>query len=89
MELKPCKGSKEVAIKIQELFETYCKYMDWKISKKDIKMFFRTLQAFIKPECYEGYLTGVYYDIFNQKDSVTFDEFYKYLISTNYDIVFI
>lgn len=89
MKLKPCKDSKEVTTKIQGLFETYCRHMDWNMSKKDMKMFFRTLQAFIEPECYEGYLTGVYYDIFNQKDSVTFDEFYKYLISTNYDIVFI
>lgn len=80
--IKPCNNNYKItAENIAELFETKCKFMQWDLAKEEIRSHWITLRAFIKGEFadYHSYLLLVYNDYFNNKEKVTFQEFFKYI----------
>lgn len=80
--IKPCNEEYEkTASDIAKLFEAYCDYMSWDLTKYKTKCYWVTLMGFVKGEYfdYHSYLLYVYNDIFNNKDKVSFQEFYKFI----------
>lgn len=80
--IKPCNNEfKRTAENIAQLLETKCEYQAWDMTKEDIKGHWRTLMGFTKGEFadYHSYLLMVYKNKFNNKDKVSFQEFFRYI----------